>query len=122
MTYRLRYRDYKNNPGTYLIYENSKGKQMQMYMVAARRMSKTEQRQYLEQLMLAKTGYIANGTKYTKQLAEDHIREVSTRGMNTTITDIRKDPQTKRWKREKVDNRDYYDNVNPDEIERDDLL
>lgn len=105
----FRYRKYKDptKRGTYLLVNGK-----QTLIVSARQLTLVEMNKLRKQMLLSNKGYIQqNQTKFQKAIKEDQIKEVNFSDLNTEIIDIKKDPKTNEWKKEKKPKRDYLDPV-----------
>lgn len=103
----FRYRNYKtpSKRGTWMLVDGK-----QVMRISPRHLTRKEIEEYRRQLILTQKGYVkVNNKTYRKQITDDHIKEVKESDLNTEITDIEKDPQSKKWQREKTQNRDYID-------------
>jgi glycine cleavage system aminomethyltransferase T len=112
----FRYRDYKDPRlrGTWMLVN---GKQIQR--ISYRQLSRKEIAQFRKTHILTEKGYIQKDKHtYQKQEGEDHIREVKLGDLHDEVSDIERDPATKKWTKEKVEDREYADPENPEELDK----
>lgn len=111
-TIEIRFRDYKDprKRGTYLLINGH-----QKERISPRQLTNREIAEYRKRLLLAQKGYVQKDyNTYRKQPDEDHIKEVKLGDLQDEVSDIERDPNTKKWTKEKPDDRDYTD---PEDVE-----
>lgn len=112
----FRYRDYKdpNLRGTWMLVN---GKQVQR--ISYRQLSRKEIAEFRKRHLLTEKGYLQqNSNTYRKQDSEDHIKEVKLGDLQDETTDLERDPQSKKWTKEKSEDREYTDPEKPEELEK----
>ena len=103
----FRWRNYKspNKRGTWMLVDGK-----QVMRISPRHLTRKEIEDFRRQFILTQKGYVKTSKNtYERQISDDHIKEVKEKNHNTEITDIKKDPQTKKWTREPTKDRDYLD-------------
>lgn len=119
----FRYRDYKDprKRGTWMLVG---GRQYQR--VSNRHLTQAEMDAIREQfirkqkeILLRENGFTQiSNTVFRDKIDDDTIIEVRFGDLNDEIADIEKDPNTGKWKKEAVDDRQYVDSDKVDELEK----
>lgn len=119
----FRYREYKDprKRGTWMLVG---GRQYQR--VSHRHLTQAEMDSIREQFIRKQKGIVLQENGFTQvsdsvyrdRLDDDTIIEVKFGDLNDEIADIEKDPISGKWKKEKVDDRQYVDSDNVDELEK----